>query len=362
MVNLAVDLIIGSEILHVISRTIGRDKEWYYRRFAYGSWAPFATIDADIEGDPVLPVIWQGRTFAFWLRISKETVEQTGLTEMNNTDETDLADVSRGQLGQDARSRSSLQKERVYASLAFSEYADGVWTSPKSSDPDTPTWLGDYTVDGSLRFRRQDLSLEIKHHLGSTLYVSVVGARGRFKLYRPHSDPEVDPIIDGAFPLFFRWFWSSNNDLTAFYANATQAYAHGSYGANERQLIHGDHPFRVTQMSNWRPRPWTSPFFVADRQHVYLVRTNTTPWNVLAPFPVDWWIAEDAKPGFTDIILERLPSALTPEPDPRLGVGIPMSGPGDPLVAGDHLRVVFNSGVPFDLNGTPIGPNGGIRN
>ena len=102
-------------------------------------------------------------------------------------------------------------------------------------------------------------------------------------------------------------------------------------------------------------------FLVADRQNVYLVRSTAEHVFKVNPIAVDWWGAEKIKPEFAEVLLEGIPMDLKSDIDPRLRGGIPILFPPDPLVTGDHLRIVFNSGKPFELDGRPIGPNGELR-
>ena len=60
------------EIDHVIARTAGAHRKYYYRRYEYGYWTAWEQIKLDIEDNPVLPVVWKGRLLLFWLRILKQ--------------------------------------------------------------------------------------------------------------------------------------------------------------------------------------------------------------------------------------------------------------------------------------------------
>ncbi len=52
---------------HVFARTFNAPHVWYYRRLEGGrSWLPWAKIDADIEGEHLVPVIYQRRLHLFW--------------------------------------------------------------------------------------------------------------------------------------------------------------------------------------------------------------------------------------------------------------------------------------------------------
>ena len=52
---------------HVFARTFNAPYVWYYRRLENGrNWTPWEKIDADIEGEHLLPVVFQRRMHLFW--------------------------------------------------------------------------------------------------------------------------------------------------------------------------------------------------------------------------------------------------------------------------------------------------------
>jgi hypothetical protein len=52
---------------HVFARTFNAPHVWYYRRLENArSWTPWEKIDADIDGDHLVPVIFQRRMHLFW--------------------------------------------------------------------------------------------------------------------------------------------------------------------------------------------------------------------------------------------------------------------------------------------------------
>src|SRR5205085_4801016 len=61
------------EVNHVVARTAGAHRKYYYRRCEYGYWTPWEQIKLEIEDNPVIPVVWNDRLFLFWLKILKQT-------------------------------------------------------------------------------------------------------------------------------------------------------------------------------------------------------------------------------------------------------------------------------------------------
>ena len=52
---------------HIFARTFNAPYVWYYRRLENGrSWTPWEKIDADIDGDHLVPVVFQRRMHLFW--------------------------------------------------------------------------------------------------------------------------------------------------------------------------------------------------------------------------------------------------------------------------------------------------------
>lgn len=67
--------------LHVVARTRGRPHRWVYRtREDQSFWTPWVDLDADIEGDHVLPAVFNGRLYILWpsFQIAGEEISQVG--------------------------------------------------------------------------------------------------------------------------------------------------------------------------------------------------------------------------------------------------------------------------------------------
>jgi hypothetical protein len=75
-----------NDILHVFARTFSTPHLYYYRRLLQASeytsvtgasmWTPWEPISLDIEGDHLIPVIWNRRLFLFW-PVFQETSDPT---------------------------------------------------------------------------------------------------------------------------------------------------------------------------------------------------------------------------------------------------------------------------------------------
>ena len=137
------------EINHVIARTAGAHRKYYYR-YEYGYWTPWEQIKLDIEDNPVIPVVWKDRLFLFWLRILK----QAPLAKPNLSGVTSATAINPSQFIQNNPVQINVQ-----AVLCWSEYYNGKWQPTKTSDVNRPARLGEFDLAGSGAFDRSGLSL-----------------------------------------------------------------------------------------------------------------------------------------------------------------------------------------------------------
>ena len=55
-----------TRIVHAVGRTRNIPHQYYYTKRIEGVWSAWEKIDVDIEGDHVLPVVWNNRLMLFW--------------------------------------------------------------------------------------------------------------------------------------------------------------------------------------------------------------------------------------------------------------------------------------------------------
>jgi hypothetical protein len=104
-----------ADILHVFGRTSSVPHQYYYRRHLNKTvWTPWEKIEADIEGNHLIPVIWNRRLHLFWPVFTEKQVEAN--VEMPSPGDTMVKGV--------------MYKE---VALAWSEYRNGAWMSKKMS-------------------------------------------------------------------------------------------------------------------------------------------------------------------------------------------------------------------------------------
>src|SRR6185503_1797048 len=67
----------GVDTLHVFGRTFATPHVYYYRRRdGLGAWTAWEKVDADIQGNHLIPLIWNRRLYLFWATFTKKQKEQ----------------------------------------------------------------------------------------------------------------------------------------------------------------------------------------------------------------------------------------------------------------------------------------------
>ena len=116
------------DIVHVFGRTRNKPHIYYYRRWVNGRyWTPWERVEADIEGDHLVPVVWQPAALPV------------------------LADVyGKGRTSPERRSGAS-GEVRDEIRVAWTEYRDGKW-SPKRVTSDFFKSSPRVDIEGKDRF------------------------------------------------------------------------------------------------------------------------------------------------------------------------------------------------------------------
>jgi len=98
-------------ILHVFGRTRAIPHIYYYRQFINNTfWTPWVKVNVDIEGDHLIPVVWNRELYIFWPIFSeKSDQDKQGLTNQD---------------------QGMPPTKHLEIKLAWSEYKNGKW-SPK---------------------------------------------------------------------------------------------------------------------------------------------------------------------------------------------------------------------------------------
>ena len=104
-------------IVHVIGRTRNIPHQYFYRKQENNVWIAWEKMDVDIEGDHILPVVWNNRLMVFWGTFTEKQDNSSGDFHVPNA----------GEIIPEKASHLELK-------LAWSENKNGRWGSKKISD------------------------------------------------------------------------------------------------------------------------------------------------------------------------------------------------------------------------------------
>jgi hypothetical protein len=127
------------DIIHVFGRTTDGTNQYYYRRQEFNYWTAWEKVELSIEDNPLLPVIWQGRLFLFWLNllpkgrdknnpIIKKGENSDRLTEMSIDGVIPASEII------------------TTANICWSEYFNGRWQPKKTSDINQPLHIANSSI------------------------------------------------------------------------------------------------------------------------------------------------------------------------------------------------------------------------
>jgi hypothetical protein len=122
---------VDRDILHVIGRTRNTPHIYYYRQWVdQRYWTAWQKIDLDIEGDHLVPVVWNRRLYLFWPMFMERAVEDVPV---------------------EAASEPQKPKKYYEIRLAWSEYREGKWASKRVTNDFVKTHLTE-TLEEKDRF------------------------------------------------------------------------------------------------------------------------------------------------------------------------------------------------------------------
>jgi hypothetical protein len=346
------------DVLHVIARTSGAQRKYFYRRREYSFWTPWEPIKLDIEDTPVIPVVWNDRLFVFWLRLVKQTPVDANKASTSSVITGKVADADLSSIKGDARTSAQTQtKVTVQAVLNWSEYFNGKWQNPRTSDVNQPLWLGEFDAAGSQAFDRSKLKLSAFFWTRGTLRIIVsndIGAGASFFLYNTHSAPELRNEKKNRHFSPRRTLDTAGNTLTIAYPPDAGQPVVGDEIAD--RTVEPNHPISG--------HPWDAPFFYDDSRHAFYV---TTTQQLV---PVWYWIdfAVTPKPPKVTLDLPPLVVQIPPRvPDPigpiarQPGFGVVNPSPVQFAVSEDaYIRRGLGTLGTVRFGGKEIGPTGSL--
>ncbi|WP_218061700.1 neuraminidase-like domain-containing protein, partial [Planobispora rosea] len=265
-------------LVHVIGRTSGA-RRGYYHRTLDGTWRPWERVNVDIPDDPVLPVIWKGRFLLFWLSVSKQPDHrQPGPFAATASPDARLGDLA-------VRDLSLRATATLTVSLFWSEYYNGRWQSPRTSDPDRPIDLGaEFSVVGDPLSLRLASDIEkdetgVRDSLGVIVLNPSAGGTGNshFRLYTTHSLPVRKQDDTGGSPGFLadRQFSSMGPFVVSYRDDPF----------HELTVLRASRsPYRGMGPMHRLKDARRAPFFFQDSRHVFYVHPDPAGPSRLQPF------------------------------------------------------------------------------
>jgi hypothetical protein len=367
------------EVNHVVARTAGANRKYYYRRREYGYWTPWEQIKLDIEDNPIVPVVWNNRLLLLWLRIMKETSVNPNDLPVNNTSGDAISGLSLAEIEANAKSfAQSSAKVKVQAVLCWSEYYNGKWQPAKTSDIARPEELGMFDAIGKGAFDRSKLRLSTSEW-GDALNIGIGGqGGGSFFMYNTHSLPLRREDVSGLLVFFI----GPNRHLDVSGTSFAVTYSDGLLHLNpaggvsgqpiDRTVLRnqdfGGTSDRVVEPRHPKPDEWDAPFFYEDSRHVFYVTTTEKL------VPISEHRGYGIIPGGVTTFVPEIPPLLVeyePRPGPKFwGDGDPV-GPDIRVTNPDPLRRLISEDANIrqgigatgavQFGNTLIGPQGAMK-
>lgn len=301
-------------IFHVFGRTYGTPHVYYYRTFdrTTGIWSAWESVDVDIQGDHLIPVVWNRRLYVFW-PIFKE------VTTPNSTP-----------LGPPP----SLPLKYLQIRFAWSEYRDGTWSKKQvTANSLVPNGFAGYTNDfdpSKVTFNAQvdgpALTIHVYKASGSDLSnAGVVTFDGCSAV------PSMGPMSgEATFVIPTRTVFDYMHvdqllfsvnlglALTTEVVTGTEVQSNGMviflYGPSPLQVLNFATPqLLLSYAEPFWPNTETNgapPFFLADTLRTYLVtQQNTGIWTTLVASSdaIVPYSAQELNPPTEGLLVSQLP-------------------------------------------------------
>jgi hypothetical protein len=110
-------------IVHVIGRTENIPHQYFYTKQVEAIWSAWEKVDLDIEGDHILPVVWNNRLMLFWAMFTEKQEKNGGSSK-----------ITPGKDGDGSSSFTSIPAPKyLEMKLAWSEYKHEKWVGKKIS-------------------------------------------------------------------------------------------------------------------------------------------------------------------------------------------------------------------------------------
>ena len=77
------------DVWHVVARTKSSPRVYYYRTYDvnYNQWSPWEKIEVELDGEQIVPVVYNHRLYIFWLQFVEKEMKPTKLPAAQATDD-----------------------------------------------------------------------------------------------------------------------------------------------------------------------------------------------------------------------------------------------------------------------------------
>ncbi len=121
------------EVLHVVARTYSDPHEYFYRRLVDNEWTPWERIEMEIKSDHLVPFVFQGKLFLYWLTFREKSVVANP-SNVNNMLSSSAINLTywyfndQQRMNIDASTDTNpVHSRQIEVTLNWSEYKDGHW-------------------------------------------------------------------------------------------------------------------------------------------------------------------------------------------------------------------------------------------
>ncbi len=353
----------ADDVIHVIARTAGARRTYYYRRLEGSYWTPWEKVDVKIEDNPVLPVVWKGRLFLFWLSVMQEGAPSEG--ESANSDK-ELVDASVA----DLKGLTADPKVRVKVTLYWSEYLNGKWQPPKTSDVNRPIDLGEFDPTGGGAFDRTLLTMSSSETIRGELriYIEYPTKPRSFTLYNTHSLPvRGEDDVDSSLALHTKYYFRSfarENGL--FIISYDCIHSLVTLFSADLEVLRNVLLYEIIEPRQYVNDLFEAPFFFQDHRHVFFVRSVKSQTPVADFSDAGIIIAPPAINIYTEpplIVMPDFAGFILPEeivfPPESIRPGIVDLGPVQNFLnQSPYIRQAMGTGGTVPYGNKLIGPGG----
>lgn len=181
--------------LHVIGRSYGMPHSYFYRSYAQQMWTPWEPIDAEIDGDHIVTVMWRGRLHIFWVTFLEKVPPENKPAPPSDTTTT----LSNWKVNNaiDAVT-SGTNKKTIEAYLHWTEYFQGQWSTKQTGSLGTPiqfdAGIGTYATDIAVYVTKERKNT-IDDTLDGAVRINLIDTKSKtkkaFRVVNKNSVPEI---------------------------------------------------------------------------------------------------------------------------------------------------------------------------